>query len=337
MVIDHSFYMGLALKEAWRYQGLTYPNPAVGAAIVSRDGQLLSVEAHQKAGAPHAEVNAFKAAFLSRCSNDSLRVSLQNLSDANEIHDFLAIHHGDLFKGATLYVTLEPCMHFGKTPPCALLAHKMGISKLIMGVRDPNAQAAGGASYLLSKGIEVIDGICEEEAMTLLTPFMKWQEEQFIFFKHAQHLNGTYDTGVVSSLSSRRDVHALRDCVDLMIIGGKTVREDRPTLDARLVGGRAPDVMILSTQEHMDESIPLFLVPNRKVWITSKLEIPNRYRYIMIEGGPAFLECVKDIVDWHLLYLTTKTAIGQHFNTPLKSHIVHVEHDDDLKVWLKRS
>jgi len=117
MVIDDTFFMELAIKEAWKFQLLTYPNPAVGCCIVDGDGSLLALRAHEKAGCAHAEVLALQDAYV-KLTNDT---SILSYSSSHDIHQFLLNNHNNIFSKCTLYVTLEPCAHTGKTPSCALL------------------------------------------------------------------------------------------------------------------------------------------------------------------------------------------------------------------------
>ena len=114
MKIDDNFYMKLAIDEAWKYQLLTYPNPAVGCVIV-KNGKLLAIEAHKEAGMPHAEVNALKEAFL----KENPKSVLSTLKTSQEIHKFLIENHNGFFNDCEIFVTLEPCNHIGKTPACA--------------------------------------------------------------------------------------------------------------------------------------------------------------------------------------------------------------------------
>ena len=106
MKIDDNFYMKLAIDEAWKYQLLTYPNPAVGCVIV-KNGKLLAIEAHKEAGMPHAEVNALKEAFL----KENPKSVLSTLKTSQEIHKFLIENHNDFFNDCEVFVTLEPCNH----------------------------------------------------------------------------------------------------------------------------------------------------------------------------------------------------------------------------------
>lgn len=107
--------MQKALDAAWAHQVLTFPNPAVGAVVSNDQGDIFGIGAHRKAGTPHAEVLALKAAY--ETLTDDLRI--QEIDDATELHTFLKEHHNHLFRDLSLHVTLEPCHHFGKTPPCS--------------------------------------------------------------------------------------------------------------------------------------------------------------------------------------------------------------------------
>ena len=152
------------------------------------------------------------------------------------------------------------------------------------------------------------------------------ETEKLCIFKWAQRLNGTTDGGVITSRKSRKNVHAMRDVCDLLVIGGNTVREDRPTLDARLVNGKAPDILIYSRQKELDKTIPLFNVPDRKVIISDSLETVNNYKNIMIEGTTKMMELTKDIVNYNLCYL----HVADKFESLNISQV-----DEDIIAWLK--
>jgi diaminohydroxyphosphoribosylaminopyrimidine deaminase/5-amino-6-(5-phosphoribosylamino)uracil reductase len=261
MKIDDNFYMKLAIDEAWKYQLLTYPNPAVGCVVVKND-KLLSIEAHKESGLPHAEVNALKEAFL----NENKNSVIGTLKSSHEIHDFLLKNHDGFFNDCEIYVTLEPCNHVGKTPSCANLLSVLKPKRVIVSVKDPNKIASGGLETLLNQNIDVRLGVLEKEGYNLLLPFISWQNKTSIFFKMAQTLNGSID-GKISSNRALAYVHTLRDKIDLLVIGGNTVRIDKPTLDARYILGNNPDILIYSKNKIFDKNIPLFKVPNRKVLI----------------------------------------------------------------------
>ncbi len=329
MVNLDEFYMEACLKEAWKYQGLTYPNPAVGAAVL-KDGRLLSVAAHQKAGGPHAEVLALKEAYY-RLTNDK---NILTITESLHLHNYLQTHASTLFENTTLYVTLEPCFHYGKTPPCSLLIKNLGIERVVVGTLDPNPKAGGGARYLAKNGVEVTIGVLERRCQDLIEPFVKWSKGRFIFFKYAQTINGVISGGVISSFASREYVHALRDKIDLLVIGGNTVRTDRPILDARLVKGRSPDILIYSKKSQFDEKIPLFGVPDRKVYIEDSLERLREYRYVMIEGGGGMMRATTRIVDWYLQFLAPRSKDEKNYRFNAKLRFLHTrELDNDLLIW----
>jgi len=334
MVINASFYMNLALREAWKYQGLTYPNPAVGCSIVGSSGELLAVEAHQKAGFAHAEVLALQTAYA-KLTNEP---TILNLTLPSEIHTSLLKNHHKLFHGTSLFTTLEPCAHQGKTPSCASLIAQLGIKKVYVGSPDLTKEAACGNEKLLACGIEVESDVLKEKCDALLKPFSMWKEKQFVFFKWAQRLNGTTDAGIISSKKSRENVHAMRDVCDLLVIGGNTVREDRPTLDARLMNGKAPDVLILSRGKIFDKTIPLFNVANRKVIISDDFTPCKDYKNIMIEGSSQMFELSRDIVDYYLCYQAPLLGGKSGFEIEEdKLKILNLlQVDEDIIMWMKR-
>jgi len=295
-------YLQLAIEKAWEYQFLTYPNPAVGAVLIVNNRVFVS--AHKKVGEPHAEVNVIWEAF-------SFFHNTPQLEKSEEIHNYLYKHHNNFFKNATIYVTLEPCNHFGKTPPCSLLLSKLQISKVVIGIKDPIKEHSGGVDRLRESGIEV-ELLNDKRCLDLIEPFVKWQKDRFIFFKFAFSLNGVYKGGYITKKESLEWVHKVRDRLDLIVIGGETVRSDRPTLDCRFIGSENnPDVLIYSKQKQFDNSIPLFTIPNRKVFITDDLSILSNYNFIMIEGGEKLYQEVKEIVDWKLFIVNVDRVIDR--------------------------
>ncbi len=334
MEIDHSFYLSLALKEAWKYQFLTYPNPAVGVLVLDKYGKIISIEAHQEAGKEHAELNAIWAAFEKLIGFKS-----KTFLTPKEKHTFLLKNHNYLFKNFTIYVTLEPCMREGKTPACSILLERLGFSKVVIGALDPNENMKGGAFYLKEKGIEVVTGVLEKECKELIEPFYKWQkEESFVFFKYAQTLNGVVSGGVISSLKSREFVHKIRKKIDLLVIGGNTVREDRPTLDTRLSGGgENPDVLIYSKRGDFDRSIPLFSIKGREVFIENSLDRIKDYKFVMIEGGEGMLEASKEVIDWILVFEAPFMKRADNIKSDLKLKRLNLSsfYDDNI-IWFKK-
>ena len=331
MKIDDAFYMRLALAEAWRYQGLSYPNPAVGCAVV-KEGRLLAVEAHRKAGESHAEVRALMAAYEAL----SGRRAPVSWEDADAAHDFLLSQPEHLFRGCTLYVTLEPCVHSGRTPSCAWLLSRLLLHRVAVAHPDPVAEHAGGADLIAESGIETEMGVCEEEAATLIEPFRIWRERAFVLFKLAQTANGRIGGGYLSGRASLEHVHRLRAVADEMIIGGGTVRADRPTLDCRFTGEAPPDVTIFSKEGSFDRKIPLFGVPERRVEIRDDLTpLFERPSLLLVEGGEGMLRALKERIDWLLLYQTPKlSAHPLSYNIDQKLEYLHTEPlGADLMIW----
>ena len=211
MLTDRDFMLeALALaKLGW---GTTNPNPMVGAVIV-RDGQVIGRGYHQKAGSAHAEVNAF---------NDVKNRGL----DA---------------RGATIYVTLEPCSSYGRTPPCTEAIIANGISRVVIGSLDPNPRHNGGAVEILrSKGIEVEYGIESDRCRELNRPFFCWVTtgKPLVILKMAMTLDGniataTGDSKWVTGSEARSRVQELRRLCDAVIVGANTVRFDHPQLTVR--------------------------------------------------------------------------------------------------------
>ncbi len=333
MVIDDKFFMNLALKEAWEYQVLTYPNPAVGCCVVNGEYGLLAVEAHHKAGKAHAEVLALQKAYY-RLTKDN---GILNLSSSKDIHSYLTSHHNNCFHNCTLYVTLEPCSHVGKTPSCADLICALHVKKVVITTQDKTALASGGEKILNKSNIQTKHSSLHVKGLELVYPFLKYNKDNFVFFKWAQRLDGTIDKGMITSLSSRTLVHKMRNVCDLLVIGGETVRVDRPTLDARLINGQAPDVLILSQKQNFDKTIPLFYVKNRKVMIKDNLEELKNYKCIMIEGGAAMFEFCKKYVDYYLCFIAGKNGGEKIFsNLQHEFDILHVKQiSKDILMWMR--
>jgi diaminohydroxyphosphoribosylaminopyrimidine deaminase/5-amino-6-(5-phosphoribosylamino)uracil reductase len=216
-------YMKLTINLAKKGMGKTSPNPLVGAVVVKND-QIIGKGYHKRFGEPHAEVNALKA-----CT--------------------------DKAKDATLYVNLEPCCHYGKTPPCTDTIKKNGIKKVVCATLDPNPQVNGkGIKTLREGGIEVDLGILEEEAKKLNEIYLKFITTglPFVILKVAQTLDGKIatklgDSNWITQEDSRRFVHSLRSRVDAVLVGADTVRRDDPELTIHNAKGENPIRIILDS------------------------------------------------------------------------------------------
>ena len=333
MKIDDNFYMKLAIDESWKYQLLTYPNPAVGCVIV-KNGKLLAIEAHKEAGMPHAEVNALKEAFIKENPNSIIGT----FRTSQDIHNFLIKNHNGFFNDCEIFVTLEPCNHIGKTPACANLLKILKPKRVIISVKDPNKTASGGIETLLNENIDITLSVLENEGYNLLLPFMSWQNKTCIFFKMAQTLNGSID-GKISSNRALAYVHTLRDKIDLLAIGGNSVRIDKPTLDSRYILGNNPDIFIYSKNKIFDNSIPLFKTANRKVIISDDLFKLLDYKFVMIEGTYNLLEKLKQRIDFIILIISPKIKNGDNAlnEIDIDFEIMHENFiGDDKIVFLKR-
>lgn len=328
----NEFYMQLALDKAWEYQGLTYPNPAVGA-VVTMNGEILAVAAHQKAGTSHAEVLALILAY-EKLSNTQTHF---DPNDAKEAHLFLLELPKDFFSECSIYVTLEPCSHEGKTPSCASLLQELALHRVVIGIKDPIEGHDGGMQKLSNASI----GILEEACQALIEPFLLWQKRAFVLFKLAQTSNGRIgrdETNTyLSCKSSLTHVHQLREACDILLIGGNTVRIDRPTLDCRFVGAKAPNVKIYAKEDNFDREIPLFKIKNREVEIVQHLDFLDRPSFVLAEGGEGMLNALKEKIDWMLIYQTPKFSNNNlTYNTTMNLSFLHqAKKDVDLMIWSK--
>jgi diaminohydroxyphosphoribosylaminopyrimidine deaminase/5-amino-6-(5-phosphoribosylamino)uracil reductase len=317
-------YLQLAIDEAWKYQFLTYPNPAVGAVLIVKNKVFIS--AHKKAGLPHAEVNVIYEAYKHF-------FKAPDLTTSNDIHNFLYQNHNNFFNDAILYVTLEPCNHYGKTPPCSLLIEKIKPKKVYIGLKDPISSHSGGIERL--RKVTKVEVLNDKRCFDLIEPFIKWQN-RFVFFKFAFSLNGVYEGGYITKKNSLKWVHKVRDKLDLIVIGGNTVRIDRPTLDSRLVNGKAPDILIYSKNDKFDRDIPLFKVKNRKVFISDNLDILDNYKFIMIEGGEKLYQALQNVIDMKLFIINQNRIIQRNnfkFNESLD--IIHITQLDDMFLFAR--
>lgn len=330
--MNDEFYMSLAIKKAWQYQILTYPNPAVGALILDKNNQILSIEAHQKAGYNHAEVNAIKSALKKLNSN------LVFPKDEKQTYDFILKNHNNLLKEAKIYVTLEPCAHHGKTPPCANFIKELYFSEVIISQKDINPTAKGGAEILKNAGIKVKFGVLQNEGFLLLEPFLRCLNGNFSFLKLGMSLNGVIKGGVITNNASRLLVHKLRNVSEILAIGGNTVRVDRPILDTRLLGKnfKNPDIFIYSKKNEFDKTIPLFSVQNREVIISNDIEKLKNYKLCMIEGGEQMARNLPPFVTHILIFFSSKFINLDSISLNLELELLFLDKlDDNYYGWFK--
>ncbi len=224
-------FMRLAIKEARKGMGRTSPNPCVGAVIV-KNGQVIAKGYHKKAGTPHAEINA-----------------LRNASES--------------VAGATIYVTLEPCNHTGKTPPCSMALLENKLSRVVIGMTDPNPLVNGsGSDFLRNNGVDVMSGVLEEECRALNYPFIKQitQGMPWTIMKAGVSLDGklNYQSGCagwITGEESAQEVHKIRNIVDAILVGRNTVNVDNPSLTTRLARGVAKDPIRIILDSDLSTSL----------------------------------------------------------------------------------
>ena len=272
--VNDAHWMMLALDEARRGIGKTAPNPPVGALIV-KDEILLGKGWHRAAGQPHAEREA--------------------LADAAQ-HDV---------RGATIYITLEPCSTHGRTPPCTQGIIDAGVARVVYACVDRNPDHAGRADALLkAAGIEVTSGVCREEAEKILRPFFKVRETglPWVIWKAAMSLDGriTRPPGEGQWLTgelARADVQKLRATVDAILTSGETVRRDKPALTIRLpellVGRQQPWRVVISDHPEtlsLDASMERTLIRPRGdlAEILRNLASEQGVLSVMVEAGGVF-------------------------------------------------
>jgi len=241
---DHLYFMNLAMKLALKAKGRTSPNPLVGALVVRGSRTIIGKGYHEKAGLAHAEIIALDEA-------------------------------GVQAKGATLYVTLEPCVHFGRTPPCVDRIIKGGIKEVVVGMIDPNPLNNGkGISILRQNKIKVKVGFLEDELRKINETFIKYITKRmpFITVKVAQSLDGkiatyTGDSKWITSDRSRGYAHRLRQDYDAIMVGVNTILRDNPKLDAWF-SKRQPIKIVVDSQLSTPESANIFSKNSRVIIIT---------------------------------------------------------------------
>lgn len=254
-------YMSRCIELARRGKGNTAPNPMVGSVIVHGD-RIIGEGFHRKAGEPHAEVNAISS-----------------------------VKDQSLLSSSTLYVNLEPCSHYGKTPPCAELIIQKRIPRVVIGCLDPFPEVSGrGVRRLLEAGVEVVTGVLEKEAWELNKIFMTFQEKQrpYVFLKWAQSADGYIDrlrtdSSVppvhLSSPETRRVTHKLRSEVSAILVGTHTAMLDNPSLTVRDWSGNPPVRLVLDkylrlpSHYHLfDGSVPTLVFTSRPAQNQANIE-----------------------------------------------------------------
>jgi diaminohydroxyphosphoribosylaminopyrimidine deaminase / 5-amino-6-(5-phosphoribosylamino)uracil reductase len=262
--LDDEAAMALAIHVAAQSRLWTAPNPWVGAVLLDSQRRVISTGSTRPPGGPHAEAMALREA-------------------------------GERAKGSTLAVTLEPCSHHGRTPPCADAVIEAGISRVVVAVRDPDVKVAGqGIQRLRDAGIEVIEGVGAALVEEQLKPYLHQRRtgRPFVVLKLAMTLDGriaapdgtsTWITGE----EARRDVHQLRAECDAILVGAGTVRTDNPSLTVRMVEGRDPTRYVLGRSGHVGESAEVQPCVEVQGELTEVLDELGRrgHLQLLVEGG----------------------------------------------------
>jgi diaminohydroxyphosphoribosylaminopyrimidine deaminase/5-amino-6-(5-phosphoribosylamino)uracil reductase len=270
-----------ALELAERGRGTTHPNPVVGAVVV-RDGEVVGEGWHEKKGGPHGEVVALDAA-------------------------------GERARGATLYVTMEPCTHHGDTPPCTTAVLEAGVARVVAGSLDPNPKAGGGLEVLRGAGVDV-ELVDSFEARAQNEAWRTWVSlgRPFVTYKAAMTLDGRLTIPGerwISGEESRRYVHRLRAASDAVAVGMGTVRADAPRLDARDVGAAKQPRRLAFGRGPLPEGSELELRSGPLADELAALAAEG-VQSLLLEGGPtlaaSFLR--EDLVDKLLVFVAPKLA-----------------------------
>lgn len=319
-------WMRHALALAARGLGAVEPNPMVGSLVLTADGQLAGQGFHEKFGGPHAEVNTL-------------------------------INAGEAAHGGTLYVTLEPCCHVGKTPPCTEAVLRSGVRRVVVAMPDPYPKVAGGGLAILRQaGLEVTVGDCEAEARRLNAPYLKLLErgQPWVIAKWAMTLDGkiatrTGDSKWISGEESRRRVHELRGRVDAILVGSGTVRVDDPLLTARPPGPRTATRIVVSAAGNLpitcqllatakETPVLVFTTEGKRAtlgaWLDAGAEVVElpvgienvlrelgrrRMTNILVEGGAGLLGSFLDAkaIDEAWVFVAPKLVGGTAAPTPI--------------------
>lgn len=270
--------MRRALELASHGEGNTSPNPMVGAVIVAPDGRIIGEGYHRRCGEGHAEVNA-----------------IASVREADR----------SLLKDSTIYVTLEPCSHYGKTPPCAKLIVDTGIPRVAVGSGDPFKEVSGrGIKMLRDAGVEVVEDVLADECRSLNLKFMTYHRlrRPFVTLKWAQSADGYMDSvrndGQPFRFSDTLNftlVHRLRSLHDAILVGSETAISDNPGLDCRLWPGKSPQPVVADRRKRVDAQ----RLKMKSPWIISDFVSVDELLHILyfkgvtsllVEGGPTMLD-----------------------------------------------
>jgi diaminohydroxyphosphoribosylaminopyrimidine deaminase / 5-amino-6-(5-phosphoribosylamino)uracil reductase len=334
---NYNKYMHRCIDLARNGKGAVAPNPMVGSVIVYKD-QIVGEGYHMKYGGPHAEVNAIQS-----------------------------VKNKDLLSESTLYVSLEPCSHMGKTPPCSDLIIENKIKRVVVGVKDPNSLVAGrGIERLRNSGVEVVEGILEKECLELNKRFFTFHKlkRPYIILKWAQSQDGFIDIkreagtpigpNWISNPVSRALVHKWRSVEQAIMVGTNTIIYDNPRLNTRLWPGKSPVRIILDKKERInkmahvyDKKNPTLVFSGLKRKSSENLEYiqvdiddtnlaplmlhlyERDLQSLMVEGGEKLLQSFIDQDLWD----EARVFQGSHdFKDGIKAPEIHAPHKANKRI-----
>lgn len=257
------FYLQRCIHLAKKAIGKTYPNPIVGAVIVHND-RIIGEGFHKKAGEPHAEINA-----------------INSVKDENFI----------LLKESTIYVSLEPCAHFGKTPPCALKIKEIGFKKVVIGVTDSHDKVSGkGIKIIEDAGISVESGILEQESLVLNKRFFTFHQKKrpYIILKWAESadrfMDKNFQPTAISNSLCKQFVHKMRSEEHAILVGKNTALHDNPSLTTRELTGRSPIRVLIDFKLEVPKDFAIYNQEAETIVFNSvKTESKNNIQFIKIE------------------------------------------------------
>ena len=322
--------MNIALEEARKASDMVYPNPRVGCVIV-QNNEIVSRGYHKQYGGPHAEVDA-----INNC-----KVELNK---------------------ATMYVTLEPCNHEGKTPPCTELIDSQKFERIVIACKDPNPIINKGLQALMKKGLTIDFNVCEDEAKSINKRFFTYHEKKrpYVILKYASTLDGfiSEESGHskwITSKKSRHSVHMLRSSCDAILVGRKTVEADNPSLTSHNIGSD-PRIVILDPSKKINKDYQA--LKRNTIHFTSELTGKTRedniqiiltklhslnIQSVLVEGGATTLTSFIDhetFDEMHVYYAPKLIGKGiSIYNTTKKIHdslnleiIKHEDFNNDIKI-----
>lgn len=282
-MINYDNYMKKCIKLALKADGKTSPNPLVGCVVLDKHGKQISTGYHKKCGLPHAEPDAL----------DKLK-------------------KGEA-EGGTLIVSLEPCSHWGKTPPCADLIIKSGIKKLVVGMRDPNPLVSGqGIEKCKNAGIEVIENILHDEVIMLNEVFIKnmTQNACFVAIKTATTLDGkiatsTGDSKWITSEKAREEVQKIRNRYDSILTTNSTIIKDNPSMNCRMKNGKNPTKIILDRELKTDFNSKIYTSTGENIYIVVD-ELVEESKILAVPTHVIVIKCPVNNYKLDLDYLFKK-------------------------------